>query len=187
MSRTRLIRPAFFSDERMARTSIPTRLVYIGLWTLCDDAGYFERRPAEIAVALFPYERVGRRQKLVDAALLELAELDRIRWLECGDHGLVPTLPDHVQKAGNHAYTHKARHDSSCAATLFRSRAARGRIDVAERESLTGPVRGTDKSRSFSGSSSFSDSDSGRAAARGLKETATETGGFVATLAKGER
>ncbi len=45
MARTRLIRPEFFTDELMAAISIPARLVYIGLWTLCDDDGYFESKP----------------------------------------------------------------------------------------------------------------------------------------------
>lgn len=175
MSRTRLIRPGFYADERLARAALATRYVYIGLWTLCDDAGYFERRPAEIAVALFPYERVGRRQKIVDAALVELETLERVRWLECGEHGVVPTLPEHVQKAGNHAYTFQARHENTCRLTLFRSRAKTDEI-----ESL---ARVPDKSRSVLVLDSGSVLDSGRGAPRSLKEAATTTGGFVAALA----
>lgn len=177
MSRTRLIRPAFFSDERMSRTSIPTRLIYIGLWTLADDAGFFLWRPAEIAVALFPYESAGRRQRRVETALAELAKLERIRPLECGEHGLIPTLPEHVQKAGNHAYTFQARHENQCRLTLFQSR--------AKADSIESLARVPDKSRSVlvSESGSVSDSDSGRAPARGLKEAATTAGGFVAALA----
>lgn len=181
MSRTRLIRPGFFADQRMAALPIATRLIYIGLWTLCDDAGYFEWKPPEIAVALFPWERPARRQKLIDEALVELVEHDRVRLLECGEHGLVPTIPDHVQKGGNHAYTFQAKHDTACAATLFRSRAARGRIDVSDRESLTSTVRVADKSFSFSGSSSSSVLESGR---NGLREAAEAAGGYAATLVK---
>jgi len=174
MSRTRLIRPAFFADALMSTLSIPTRLVYIGLWTLCDDAGYFEWKPAEIAVALFPYDRPGRRQKIVETALAALVENDRIRVLECGDHGLVPTIPDHVQKAGNHAYTFQVRHENVCRLTLFQSR--------ARADEITSHARVPDKSRSVLGSGSGSVLESGHAPARGLKEVATETGGFVGTL-----
>lgn len=186
MSRTRLIRPGFFSDERMAALPAVTRLIYIGIWTLCDDAGYFERRPGEIAVSLLPYERPLRRQRLVDAALEELLAIARIRWLDCGEHGVCPTLPEHVMKGGNHAYTYKARHDSDCATTLFRSRAARGRIEPVTNESGTDQVRVADKSRSFSVSDSVSSSglDSGRR--RPLDETMEKAGGFAATLVAGK-
>lgn len=117
MSRTRLIRPEFFADELMAGSSIPTRLVYIGLWTLCDDAGYFERKPRQIAASLFPYDSLLRRQKVVDKALDELAELDRIRYLTCGFHGQVPTLPKHGAKGGNKAETIRSRHMTLCVRT----------------------------------------------------------------------
>lgn len=181
MSRTRLVRPAFFSDERMARLSPWTRLVYVGLWTLSDDAGYFDRKPAEIAAELFRFDTVGRRQKRVDAALDELLEAGRIRWLDCGDHGVIPTLPEHgVMRGGNHAYNVKSKHDEACALTLFRARQA----------SMTREyVPGTNKSRSDSGSESESGlgSDSGRGAPRTLKEAAEQTGGTVATFVKAGR
>lgn len=125
MSRTRLVRPAFFSDELMARLPAWTRLVYIGLWTLTDDAGYFERRPAEIAAELFRYDRPATRQHRVDAALDELVKAGRVTWLECGEHGVVPTLPRYgVIKGGNHAYTSRERHETVCQLTLFKRRQA---------------------------------------------------------------
>lgn len=183
MSRTRLLRPAFFSDERMARMSVWTRLIYIGLWTLADDAGYFERKPAEIGVALFPYEPSGRRRKRVDAALEELVTAGRVRWLECEEHGVIPTLTEHgVIKGGNHAYTAKEHHEAVCLLTLFRrreaplTRAAVLNPDVSQ----TGPVSG-----SVSVSGNGSGSESGRAAARGLSKASEEAGGFVAKLARG--
>lgn len=114
MSRTRLIRPEFFDDELMARVSIPTRLVYIGLWTLCDDAGYFELKPRQIAAALFPYDGQARRQRIVDGALTELHQLGRVRYLECGAHGEIPTLPRHGAKGGSKAETYKIRHTLNC-------------------------------------------------------------------------
>lgn len=182
VSRTRLLRPAFFTDELMARLSDRTRLIYAGLWTLADDAGYFDRRPGEIGVALFPYESAGRRLRGVEKALEDLVGVDRIRWLECGEHGFVPTLTEHgVIKGGNHAYTVKERHEGTCLVTMFRrreaplTRAAISNPDVSQ----TGPV-----SESGSGSDSGSSSglSSGRAP-RGLREASEEAGGFVAAIA----
>ncbi len=114
MSRTRLIRPEFFADEVMASASIATRLVYIGLWTLCDDAGYFERKPRQIAAALFPYDGPARRERVVWRALEELLGMHRVRYLDCGLHGVVPTLPKHGTKGGTKAETYLSRHRTSC-------------------------------------------------------------------------
>lgn len=154
----------------MARLSYPSRLIYVGLWTLCDDAGYFERRPAEICVALLPYEGKAKRLRLVERAFEELVALARVRWLECGEHGVVPTLKDHVIKGGNHSYTYRERHESVCRMTLFKT--------TSTHES----VRVSDKSVSVSSSSSVG-FDSSRAGARRLEEAATTAGGFVAHLA----
>ena len=167
MSRTRLIRPEFFKDERMAAVPIGTRYVYMGLWTLCDDAGYFELKPRQIAAELFPYEGPAKRQRLIDAALADLIRIERVRYLECGEHGVVPTLPKHGTKGGNKAETYLARHRNSC---LVRTPDAR----VG-----TGPYK--------SSSDSVSESDSVRvesgASARTLAAAAAEAGGFVGGLA----
>lgn len=181
MSRTRLIRPAFFSDELMHRLPVWTRLVYVGLWTLCDDAGYFDRKPAEIAAELFRYDAPARRLRRVDEALGRLVDSGRVRWLDCGKHGVVPTLPEHgVMRGGNHAYNVKSKHDEACALTLFRARQA-----PMTREY----VPGTNKSRSDSVSDSLSGSvsDSGRPAGRDsdnpLREASLAAGGFAKRLA----
>jgi hypothetical protein len=171
MSRTRLIRPSFFTDERMASLSLPTRLAYIGLWTLADDDGYFERRPVEIAAALFGYESPTRRLKRVDKALEELAGAGRVKWLECGDHGHIPTLAEHAAQGGRKSYTSRDKHRRECGLRLFSTRD-------------TDRVRtGTDSSGPVSVLGSGSVLESGRGAPRSLNELATETGGFVAALA----
>ena len=158
MSRTRLIRPEFYADEIMASAALATRYVYIGLWTLCDDAGYFDVKPHQIAASLFPYDSPARRQRLVDKALAELVALLRVRYLDCGVHGVVPTIPLHGAKGGNKAETYLARHRSVCMSGLVRTR--------------------TDKS------SSVSVSDKVESGADALREAATRAGGFAATLAK---
>jgi hypothetical protein len=89
-----------------------SRLTFIGLWTLCDDAGYFELKPRQIAFQLFPYDddRLGG----VDAALGELAGIGSVVALECGLHAIVPSMPVHGQKGGNHAFTFRERHAADC-------------------------------------------------------------------------
>jgi len=56
MPRIRTIKPQFWLDEDLAKLPRDARLLYIGLWNLCDDYGVFEYRPARIRAQLFPYE-----------------------------------------------------------------------------------------------------------------------------------
>lgn len=171
MSRTRLIRPEFFADETLAGVSDSVRLFYIGLWTLCDDAGYFEHRPRQIAAALYPYQGPGRRERTTTEALAKLIGLARVRILDCGIHGTVPTLPRHGAKGGTKSETYASRHRTTClsvhAPTLVR----------------TPDVRtSSDESSSVSGSGSGSESVSESAGAHAKRRAMAAAGGFAATL-----
>lgn len=114
MSRTRLIRPEFFSDPIMARLTVSTRLTYMGLWTLSDDDGFFELDPPQIAAELYRFESVKRRQRIVSVALDALVATGRIRVLGCGEHAVIPTIPDHRIKGGEALHTVKKRHQRRC-------------------------------------------------------------------------
>lgn len=120
MSRTRLIRPEFYADETMGRASIVTRFYYIGLWTLCDDAGFFEWSLPQIAAELFRYDAPARRLKVATKAMDELVALERVRLLACGEHGIVPTIPDHRIKGGEQLFTIRKRHERRCSVDLGR-------------------------------------------------------------------
>lgn len=58
MARARNIKPAFFQNEELVELPFHTRLLFIGLWTLCDRAGRLEDRPKRIKMALFPADDV---------------------------------------------------------------------------------------------------------------------------------
>lgn len=164
MRRTRLVRPEFFTDEVVAHLPVATRLLYIGLWTTCDDAGYFERRPAQLAAQLLPFEGPARRVRLVETALHQLADAGRIRWLECGNHGVVPTLPRHSAMGGIKTETTRKLHERDC-----RIRA------------LPAPLReATGTSVSDSLSDSLSDSDSGGAPGAPVEENGGTFGQLMA-------
>jgi hypothetical protein len=169
--RTRLIRPEFFTDEKMAELSVQTRLVYVGLWCLTDDAGFFELSPRAIAVTLFPYDAL--RESMVDLGLEELKAAERVKPLACGVHAVIPTIPEHRIKGGEQLFTIRKRHERRCLAPL------RSPTDSVELHSPTSgyvPV-------------SVSDSVSDSLSAQALEEAATAAGGFVAGLAakKGAR
>ncbi len=56
MARSRLIKPAFFTNEVVAELSPLTRIAFIGLWTLADFKGCLEMRPKRMKAQILPYD-----------------------------------------------------------------------------------------------------------------------------------
>jgi hypothetical protein len=96
--RIRQVKPAFWSDAKVATLKAPVRLFYIGLWMVADDAGYFRNEPSEIARDLYGYEPRTRRERNVAEWTSELVAVGRVVVLECG-HGIVPKLAEHQHLA----------------------------------------------------------------------------------------
>jgi hypothetical protein len=97
--RIRQVRPEFWADEKVASWPLGRRFFYIGLWGICDDAGYFEFSISRIAAVLFPYEARRTRERNVAAWLEALEEAGKVRRLEGCSHAIVPTLT-HYQRVG---------------------------------------------------------------------------------------
>ena len=60
MGRIRTIKPEFPHSESMGRVSRDARLLFILLWTLCDDSGRTRGDSRMIASLLFPYDEDSR-------------------------------------------------------------------------------------------------------------------------------
>lgn len=56
MARARNIKPAFFSNDELADIDPIGRLLFIGLWTICDYKGNLEYRPKKIKASILPYD-----------------------------------------------------------------------------------------------------------------------------------
>jgi len=56
MARIRTIKPEFPQSHSIGRLSRDARLLFILLWTLCDDAGRTRGNPRMVASLLFPYD-----------------------------------------------------------------------------------------------------------------------------------
>ena len=56
MSRTRSIKPSFFTNEILSALPYRDRLLFIGLWTIADREGRLEDRPLRIRAELFAYD-----------------------------------------------------------------------------------------------------------------------------------
>jgi hypothetical protein len=82
MSRSRNIKPGFFTNEVLAELSALTRLLFAGLWTICDRDGRVEDRPKKIRAELLPYDECD-----ADEMLQALEDRGFIaRYEACGIH-----------------------------------------------------------------------------------------------------
>lgn len=74
MARIRSVHPGLFTDEAFVSASPLARLLWIGIWTECDDQGAFEWKPITLKMRLLPVDNAD-----VPALLDELADLDMVR------------------------------------------------------------------------------------------------------------
>jgi hypothetical protein len=58
MARSRIIKPEFASDEKLARLSRDSRLTFILMWNCCDDYGVTKAHPAWLKSQIFPYDDI---------------------------------------------------------------------------------------------------------------------------------
>ncbi len=58
MARTRMIKPEFWSDEKLSKISRDARLTFIGMWNLSDDYGVSKGHPAWLKNNIFPYDDI---------------------------------------------------------------------------------------------------------------------------------
>jgi hypothetical protein len=64
--RARSLKPGFFKNDQLAALPPLTRILFAGLWCLCDRSGRFEDRPAKIKAEVLPYDSCNVN-KMLDA------------------------------------------------------------------------------------------------------------------------
>jgi len=77
MSRQRMIRPEFFTDEDLVELGPLTRLLFIGLWVEADRDGRLKDKPKSIKLAVLPADECN-----VDDMLDDLERIGSIRRYE---------------------------------------------------------------------------------------------------------
>lgn len=56
MPRSRVVKPEFWNDEKLAKVSRDARLTFIGVWTCSDDYGVTKGNEAWLKSQIYPYE-----------------------------------------------------------------------------------------------------------------------------------
>ena len=87
-----MIKPEFWSDEKLALLSLQARLTYIGLWNLSDDYGVVKGHPSWLKNSIYPYDDI--RLDEFGAWLSELTRIGRIVSCCFGEARMIPSVPD---------------------------------------------------------------------------------------------
>ena len=103
------MRPEFFSDPTVGRMTPDTRLTYIGLWCIADDAGWLPWDTAHIAAIVYPYQSVPVRERMAARAGEALVAAGRVVLHPCGC-AFIPRLEDHQKIGGNKSFQYRDRH-----------------------------------------------------------------------------
>jgi len=56
MPRNRMIKPEFWSDDKLKKVSLESRLLFIGLWNFADDYGFIFHSSRQIIGNIFPLD-----------------------------------------------------------------------------------------------------------------------------------
>lgn len=78
MARIRTIKPEFWTSEQVMECSPLARLLFIGLWNFCDDAGRMAMSPKRIKAQIFPSDDITSANVL--GLLQELSANELIRF-----------------------------------------------------------------------------------------------------------
>lgn len=98
--RIRQVKPAFWSDSRLAELPEAVRLFYIGLWMEADDAGWLRWDAVEVARDLYGYEGRAKRERRVAQMFQTLVDSERVYIHPCG-HAEIPKMTTHQRLAGS--------------------------------------------------------------------------------------
>lgn len=85
MARIRTIKPEFWTDEKIVELKPYARLLFIGLWNLCDDHGRMDYSPKRIKLQIFPADKVDVAEicgELRHSALINIYSVEGREYIE---------------------------------------------------------------------------------------------------------
>lgn len=87
MARSRNIKPGFFTNDALGELPPLTRLLFAGIWTLCDREGRLEDRPRKIRAEILPYDQCD-----AEDMLQQLHDSGFIKRYKAGDTHIIQVL-----------------------------------------------------------------------------------------------
>lgn len=87
MARSRNIKPGFFTNDVLGELPPLTRLLFAGIWTICDREGRLEDRPKKIRAEVLPYDHCD-----ADEMLQQLHTSGFIRRYQAGGKSVIQVL-----------------------------------------------------------------------------------------------
>jgi hypothetical protein len=97
VARIRTIKPEFFMDDELAELPIIDRLLFVGIWTLCDCEGRLDDRPKRIKAQILPFDDCdvsAALQNLHDAGFILRYDADGGKYIS------VPNFRKHQRLSG---------------------------------------------------------------------------------------
>lgn len=85
MSRSRIIKPGFFTNDRLAEVPPLGRIMFAGLWTMADRKGRLEDRPKRIKAEVLPFDNANVERLLTDLEsrdFIQRYEVDGRRYIQ---------------------------------------------------------------------------------------------------------
>lgn len=81
MSKIRTIKPEFWTSEQVVSCSIKARMLFIGMWNFCDDAGIHPHSLVRLKAEVFPCDEITVQE--MNNLVLELTKADLISIYKC--------------------------------------------------------------------------------------------------------
>lgn len=106
MARIRTIKPEFWTSEQVMNCSPTARLLFIGLWNFCDDAGNHVASPKTIKANVFPGDDISSSD--VQRLLAELSSNELIAYYSHENKDFLHVTGWHHQKIDKPTYKHPA-------------------------------------------------------------------------------
>lgn len=111
MARIRTIKPEFWTSEQVMECSAMARLLFIGIWNFCDDAGNHPMSPKTIKALVFPGDDI--TASVVEELLAELVSNQLISIYEAASKQYLHVNGWHHQKIDRPTVKHPEFVESS--------------------------------------------------------------------------
>lgn len=102
MARIRTIKPEFWTSEQVAECSPMARLLFIGMWNFCDDAGVHPDSAMRLKMEVFPADPIDAQE--VENLLGELIDAGLIRRFSAQGKSYIAVTGWHHQKIDNPSF-----------------------------------------------------------------------------------